>query len=452
MRLKRLTGRGLPGVLVVVILWAWSGGPLAAMPPVQRIVLPNKLVLLVSEEHSLPFVTLHMIVDAGSRRDPSGQEGLAHLTAKGLLLGTDRQPLQAINEALDFLGADLGTSATEDLTAVSLRVLKKDLEKGFSLFLNTVTRPAFPWEELAKEATKILGAIQAVEEQPEAVAEKAFRRLLFSGNPYGHPVEGTKDSVPSLTRDRVEQFYRTFYHPNNAVLAVVGDITLEEVQARLVPLLSQWPAVEVATTPFNSSFTKGPETIRISRDLTQATIIMGHIGVERANPDYYALTVLNYILGGGGFGSRLMDEIRVKKGLAYSVASFFEAKQYQGSFQVILQTKNTSAKEAISLALKEMEQLRQEPLSKEAVQRAQNYLVGSFPLRLDTQGKLAGFLTLIETYGLGLDYPERYASLIRSVTPAEVLRVARTYLHPDQAILVVVGNLNEAGLEPSEPK
>jgi zinc protease len=333
---------------------------------------------------------------------------------------------------------------------VSLRVLKKDLEKGFGLFLNTVTRPVFPQEELAKEATKILGAIQAVEEQPEAAAERAFRRDLFSGNPYGHPVEGIKDSVPLLTRDRVEQFYRTFYHPNKAVLAVVGDISLEEVQTRLVPLLSQWPAIEVATTPFNPSFTKGPKTIRISRDLTQATIIMGHIGVERANPDYYALTVLNHILGGGGFGSRLMDEIRVKKGLAYSVASFFEAKKYQGSFQVVLQTKTISAQEAISLALKEMEQLRREPLSKEAVQRAQNYLVGSFPLRLDTQGKLAGFLTFIEYYGLGFDYPEKYARIIRSITPAEVLRVARTYLHPDQVILVIVGNLKEAGLESSD--
>jgi zinc protease len=208
-----------------------------------------------------------------------------------------------------------------------------------------------------------------------------------------------------------------------------------------------WPTGETAKPTFNPAFGKGPETVLINRDIAQANIIIGGIGVERANPDFYALTVMNYILGGGGFGSRLMDEIRIKRGLAYSVSSFFDAKKYQGSFRVVLQTKNLSAKEAISLAQKQTEMIRQEPVSKEALRRAQNYLVGSFPLRFDTQGKLAGFLTQIEYYGLGLDYAEKYPALIKSVSREDVLRVARKYLQPDQAIRVVVGNLKEAGLE-----
>jgi zinc protease len=300
---------------------------------------------------------------------------------------------------------------------------------------------------LQKEVKKILGAIQSAEEEPMEVAEKAFYKALFPDGPYGHPEEGSKESVATLSGQDVARFYQTHYHPNKAVLAIVGDITLEEVKTRLVPLFLIWPTGETAKPTFNPAFGKGPETVLINRDIAQANIIIGGIGVERANPDFYALTVMNYILGGGGFGSRLMDEIRIKRGLAYSVSSFFDAKKYQGSFRVVLQTKNLSAKEAISLAQKQTEMIRQEPVSKEALRRAQNYLVGSFPLRFDTQGKLAGFLTQIEYYGLGLDYAEKYPALIKSVSREDVLRVARKYLQPDQAIRVVVGNLKEAGLE-----
>ena len=169
--------------------------------------------------------------------------------------------------------------------------------------------------------------------------------------------------------------------------------------------------------------------------------------MRRDNPDYYSLSVMNYILGGGGFGSRLTEEIRVKRGLAYSVVSFFGAEKYQGSFQIVMQTKNPSAREAIDLALKEMELIRKEPVSEGDLRRAKAYLIGSFPLRIDTQSKLANFLAQVEYYGLGLDYPERYPSLINSVSREGVLRVGRAYLHPEQVILVVVGNLKEAGME-----
>jgi zinc protease len=156
---------------------------------------------------------------------------------------------------------------------------------------------------------------------------------------------------------------------------------------------------------------------------------------------------MNYILGGGGFGSRLIEEIRVKRGLAYSVASFFDAEKYQGSFQVVMQTKNTSAREAIDLVLSQMELIRKDPVSEEDLRRAKAYLVGSFPLRIDAQSKLANFLAQVEYYGLGLDYPEKYPSLINSVTREDVLRVAKTHLHPEQVLLIVVGNLKEAKME-----
>jgi zinc protease len=227
----------------------------------------------------------------------------------------------------------------------------------------------------------------------------------------------------------------------------VGDITADEVKSKLLPRLTQWREVETPKVPFISTFAKEQKTVKIDRAITQANIIIGHAGVNRKNPDFYPLTVMNYILGGGGFASRLVEEIRNKRGLAYSVASFFDPRKYLGSFQIVLQTKNSSAREAISLALQQMERIRKEPVSEKELEGAKKYLIGSFPMRLDTQGKMANFLTQVEYFGLGLDYPQKYPSLINSVIQEEVLRVAKTYLHPENYILVVVANLKEAGMD-----
>ncbi len=435
-------------VLISLILWAGlpEGNP-HAMPAVQRMVLPNHLVLLASEDHSLPFVTLQLLVDSGSWRDPRGEEGLGYLTARGLLLGTSKRTVNQINEELDFMGATLNSSSGRDYATLTLRVLKKDLDKGWDLFMEVLTQPTFPDEEIKREVEKTLAAIQSAEDQPGEVAEREFQKTLFLNDPYGHPVEGTKESVSKLTREGILHFYRSWYHPNNAILTVVGDMTAEEIKGKLMPRLEEWRMGEVPNLSFVTNFEKEQKTVKINRPITQANIILGHSGVNRENPDFYALTVMNYILGGGGFASRLMAEIRNKRGLAYSVASFFDPGKYPGSFQVILQTKNPSAKEAISLSLQQIEQIRKELVSEKELEGAKKYLIGSFPMRFDTQGKLATFLTQVEYYGLGLDYSEKYPSLIQSITREEVLRVARKYLHPEKYVLVIVANLKEAGME-----
>jgi len=422
-------------------------GTLLAMPPIQRTILPNRLVLLAGEEHSLPFVTLQLLIDSGSRRDPSGLGGLAYMTARGLLLGTAKRNVTTINEELDFMGASLNSSSGRDYATLSLRVLKKDLGKGLDLFMEALTQPTFPEEEIRRETEKLLAAIQSEEDQPDEVAEKAFQKELFLTSPYAHRVEGTKDSLSRLTREALLKFYRDYYHPNNSILTVVGDITTDELKTNLFPRLADWPMADIPEVPFLTTFAKGPKVTKIDRPITQANIILGHAGVSRKNPDYYALTVMNYILGGGGFSSRLVEEIRDKKGLAYSVTSFFDPGKYPGSFQIVLQTKNASAREAISLSLQEMNRMQKEGVSEKELEAAKKYLIGSFPMRLDTQGKLVNFLTQVEYYGLGLDYPEKYSSLIQSVTREEILRVARTYLHPEDTLLVIVANLKEAGME-----
>ena len=420
---------------------------LLAMPPVQRMTLSNQMVLLTSEERSLPFVSLQLLIEGGSRKDSAGEEGAAYLTAKGLLLGTAKRGEKAINEELDFMGASLSSSPGRDYATLNLRVLKKDMEKGLDLFMEVLTQPAFPQEEVKREIQNTLAAIQSAEDQPEDVAEKAFRENLFLSGPYRHPVEGTKKSLPSMTRETLERFYKKYYHPDHSILAVVGDITQEEVKAKLLPRLEKWPKGKISDAPVQNVFAKGPKTVKIDRRLTQANIILGHAGVSRENPDYYALTMMNYILGGGGFSSRLMEEIRNKKGLAYSVHSFFDPGKLPGSFQVALQTKNVSAREAISIAREQMKRIQTEPVSEKEIEGARKYLIGSFPMRMDTQGKLVNFLLQMEYYGLGLDYPEKYSRLIQSVTREELLRVARKYLYPENCILVVVANQKMADIE-----
>jgi zinc protease len=428
----------------------WVGlleGNLYAMPPVQRTALPNHLVLLVSEEHSLPFVTFQLLIDSGSRRDPSGQEGLAYLTARGLLLGTSKRTVNRINEELDFMGASLDASAGRDYATLSLRILRKDLDKGVDLFMETLTQPTFPQEEIKREVEKTLAAIQSEEDDPGEVAEKEFQKILFLKGPYSHPVEGTRESLPRLKRESLVKFYRTYYHPNNCILTIVGDVNADEVNKKVLPRLTKWSMAEIPKEPYLPTFAEQRKTVKINRGITQANVILGHRGISRDNPDFYTLTVMNYILGGGGFASRLVEEIRNKRGLAYSVDSFFDAAKYPGSFQIILQTKNSSAREAISLALQQMERIRKEPVSEKDLEGAKKYLVGSFPMRLDTQSKMANFLTQVEYYRLGLDYPEKYPSLIQSVSKEDVLRVAQKYLFPEKSILVVVANLKEAGMD-----
>jgi len=285
-------------LLLFSLLFQLRGAAVLAMPRVERIVLPNQLVLLVAEEHSVPLVTLHLLIDSGSRRDTPGKEGLAYLTAKGLLLGTSTYSVTAFREALDFMGASLTSWAGQDNTTLGLRVLKKDLNKGFDLFMEALVQATFPQEEIQRQVEEILAAIQSAEDRPGEIAQKAFQRTLFPDNPYGHPVEGTRESLSRITRGAVLQFHNTYYHANNAILAVVGDITIEEVRAKLIPRLSQWPMGKIPDEHFTSTFTEEAKTVMIDRNISQANLILGHRGISRKNPDYYAATVMNYVLGG----------------------------------------------------------------------------------------------------------------------------------------------------------
>lgn len=448
--------RARSGLLPTFLLLTFLAtiGLLAASPvfastksQTQRIVLPNHLIILIFEEHSLPTVEFRMLIDAGSWRDPAGKEGLANLAVKGLLLGTAKLSSSDFDEAVDFMGSTMETSCTKDFSTVSLETLKSRMDEGAALLAETLMEPAFPAKELKKEADKIWGEISSEEDDPLDTAQKAFEKALFLNGPYAHPVKGSKETLQGMTREDVVDFHRSFYHPNASILAIGGDVTRQEVMDRIVPLFSAWPEMKIPETSFDASFAKKGTTVTIDRPVAQAAIVLGGIGVERKNRDFYALEVMNHILGGGNFSSRLMESIRVKRGLAYSVSSFFTTRRHPGSFQIQVQTKNASAREATALAIEQMKKLQREPVSKGELETAKDFLIESFPRKFGTQREAVEFLTQTEYYGLGENYPDKYEEWIDAVTVEDVLRVAKTYLHPDEAVIAEVANTQEAGMK-----
>jgi zinc protease len=433
-------------LVVLAVAPAYAAGPQAV-----RRTLANGARLVVSEQRALPMVVMQVLLDAGSRRDPRGQEGLANLTAEVLTEGTASRSASQISDAVDFIGAGLDAAADTDYAALTLTVLSKDLQTGLDLLADELLRPTFPEAELSRRREAVLAALRASEDNPGSVAQRAFLGAVFPDEPYGHQVVGTPEAVRRLRRADLVTFYQQHYRPEGAIIVVVGDVSATDIEERLARALKDWTHGGAPSFHYPVRGASPPEVVRIEKPITQANIILGQRGITRDNPDFYTLSVMNFILGGGGFTSRLLDNIRTKAGLAYSVASFFAAGKSAGSFQLVMQTKNESATDAIARACDEMQRIRREPVTEDELSGAKLYLTGSFPLRLDSAAEIAGFLAQVEFYNLGADYADAYMEKINAVTRDEVLRVARVYLQPAQLALVVVGNLDQAKVGDAAP-
>jgi zinc protease len=428
--------------LVMGIL-LWSTAALAA-PEAQvlgtRYQLPNNLVWLFSPQTELPLVTLEILVKAGTLTDPPGKEGLANLTAALLRNGTQSRTSAQIAAELDFMGARLAASGGDDFATVSLTVLKKDLGPALELLKDVLMNPTFPNAEVLRKVNQFKAALASAEDEPKVVASRAFFKNLYGPFPYGHPRLGTPTGLSAITRQDLVEFHRKYYRPNNTVLSVVGDLTPAEAQQWVTKIFGGWaaaplPAIKLPEIPP----LQHRQEVMINKDITQANIVLGNLGITRQNPDFYAFQVMNYLLGGGGFVSRLMDDIRVNRGLAYSVYSSFEPGLEPGPFTVVLETKNASAHEAITQVVAQLRRIMTQPVTPEELKEAKSYLIGSFPRKMDSISKRAGLLGYVEVYGLGLDYPWRYPELIQHLTPADIQKVAEKYLQPEKYLLVVVG-------------
>jgi len=426
-------------VLVVGSLLVATGFGRTAVTP-QRSVLNNGMVLLTSEQRTLPMVSIEMLIHAGARYDAPKQDGLANLTAELITEGTKRHAALQISESLDFLGATLSARGGEDVASVSMTVLKKDLPAGLELLAEVLTSAVFPQEEIERQKQAVVASIRAKQEQPGEIAEMRFAGAIFPQTRYGRPVEGTETSVKAIPQASLREFYQRYYRPNRSIMAIVGDISHEEMIEALTQAFRSWNKGEPPAKPLVLGAAPETGTIRVNKDLTQANLVLGQRGVGRENPDYYALQVMNYILGGGGFSSRAMDSIRNQRGLAYSVYSYFDADKGRGTFQFVMQTKNETALQAIAIAKEEIRRIREAPVSEAELNDARDYLTGSFPLRFDTMSKVANFLAQAEHFELGLDYIQRYPDLIGRITIDDVKRVAQKYLDPEKMVTVIVGN------------
>jgi zinc protease len=430
------------GVLAFTASNSWAAGL------GQREALPNGAVLLVAEQRAVPIVTVSLLVQAGAVLDPPDKPGVANLVAQMMTQGTKTRTAPQISEAIEFIGGSLSVDAGQELATISLSVLSKDLDTGLELLSDVLLNPVFNQADLDRKKQEVIAGIKRDQEDPGTVSWQAFLALVYGSHPFGRPVEGTEQSVPTITRDDLGKFHEANFRPNRAILAVVGDVNVADLRQRLAARLSAWQPGGVAFTPPRLPAPLPQRVVKtIQRQVTQSSINLGHLGITRDNPDYYAVQVMNYLLG-GGFSSYLISKIREEKGWAYDVGSYFGAGKVAGDFSVSMQTKNEVAQDAIDEALAQVRRIRDQPVSDQELKDAKAYLTGSFPLRLDTSKKIAGMLATIEYYGLGLDYVEKYATRINAVTAADIQRVAQKYLDPEKYALAVVGDLTKAKIKP----
>jgi zinc protease len=410
-----------------------------------RFTTPNGMTVLVLEQHFLPIVEIHALIKAGSAQDPPEKAGLANLVAGLLDEGTTTRSSRQLAEQIDFVGGSLGVKADEDFTTASTRTLKKDIDLGFTLLADILQRPAFPKQEFERVRSQILGEIASDNDDPGHVAMKAFNQLIFQNHPYRWPVNGTEETLGKITLADVQAFYAKEYLPSQVILAIVGDITAEQATTLVQTHFGSWKKGIAPPRTVKKPTVIDKKIVQlIEKDLTQSTIVIGHPGISRTNPDFYAVTVMNHVLGAGGFSSRLMDTIRDKQGLAYGITSHYDARLMPGSFWINLQTRTETTNQAITGVLAEMKAIREAPVSDQELADAKAFLMGSFPLRLDSTAKLTQVLAQVEFFGLGFDYFSQYPKWIERVTKEDVQRVARQYLDPQRYALVVVGNIAKA--------
>jgi zinc protease len=442
-----------PGVAAGVFQWLLCAGllldlttaALAADIAPARLTTPNGMTVLVLEQHFLPIVEIHALVKVGSAQDTPEKAGLSNLVASLLDEGTTTRTSKQLAEQIDFVGGSLGAHAGEDFSTASVRVLQKDIDLGFTLLADILQHPIFSKREFERVRSQILGELSSDNDDPGHVAMKAFNQLVFQNHPYRWPVNGTEETLRKITLADVQNFYAKEYLPNQVILTIVGDVTVEQATVLVQTHFGSWKKGPILPRPVKKPAAIDKKVVQlIEKDLTQSTIVVGHLGISRTNPDFYAVTVMNHILGAGGFSSRLMDSIRDKQGLAYGITSHYDTRSMPGSFWINLQTRTETTNQAISSVLSEMKAIREAPVTDQELAEAKAFLMGSFPLRLDSTAKMAQVLSQVEFYGLGFDYFSQYTKWIERVTKEDVQRVARQYLDPQHYALVVVGNTAKA--------
>ena len=426
--------------------------PALKLPAVQATTLPNGLTLAVVEMHKVPVVDVQLLIDAGAARDPSAAPGLATFTATMLQQGAGvRGALEVADEAA-FLGAQLNTAASFDGASASIHVPKRRLEAGLDLLADVVLRPSFADSEIARQ--RELRAAQLVQQrdEPVAVANVAFPAIVYGrDHPYGHPLNGTDSATARLARERVGEFYRSYYRPNGARLLIVGDVTLAEARRLAAARFGGWARGDVPAFPSPPAPARAATRIVYLIDkpgAAQSVVRIGHVGPARTTPDWFALEVLNTIVG-GAFTSRLNQNLRETHGYTYGAFSQFAPRRLAGAFVALASVVTAKTDSSLIEFLKELRRIRDETVAPPELAKAKAYLTLGLPGDFETTGGAAARFRELLAFGLPLDYYDHYVDRINAITAADVQRVARQYIDPNHFDIVVVGDKSqiEAGIK-----
>lgn len=406
-----------------------------------RFVTHGGMTVLFSESHAAPIVRARLLVRAGPAYDPPGKSGVSNLTARLMTEGAGPYDRSAFNERLDYYGIELSASAGVDAITIDLTTLTDHLDEAWSRLADLLIRPRFEEKDWEREKSGVLSGLIKAEKKPSSRASKALKRLTFGErHPYGHPRPGTRESVESLQLEDVKAFHREGFKAAGMVLAVAGDLDLARLKALLdrdFAALNQ-TAPAFGPLPYPIAREKGGRAF-IEMNKPQTTFRLGMVGIDKHDPDYFPALVMNHILGGGGFTSRLTEEIREKRGLAYSVYSYLSPRTVPGPLVVGMNTKTASAAEALKIIRHEIGKMAETGVSDEELEDARLNLTGSFPMRLDGLGKIVSNLAGMGFHRLPDDYLDRWPQKVRAVTREDVLRVAKRLLKPGALNVVIVG-------------
>lgn len=404
---------------------------------IQHWNLPSGARVYFVESHELPILDVQVDFAAGTAYDPPGKSGLAGMTRGLLDAGAGSLDEEKIAGRLVDIGAHLHGSGDLDRAGLSLRTLssKRERDAALDLLRLVLLQPTFPEDVLARETTRSIAAIREADTRPDSIAAKRFSALLYPGHPYG--VSATVDSVASITRDDLVAFHRTRYSAQGAVISIIGDVSRAEAENIARTLTEGLPQTRVdATLPDVKLPVQSIE--RIAHPATQAHIHIGVPAMRRGDPDYFAMLVGNYILGGGGFVSRLMQEVREKRGFAYDVHSYVQAQKQPGPFQIGLQTKRNQATDALKVAQDTLTLFLKDGPSERELKAAKRNLVDGFALRLDSNRKILEYLAVIGFYELPLTYLDDFPRKVDAVTVADIRAAFQRKVQPEHLVTVIL--------------
>lgn len=424
--------------------------PKVSLPPIVTRQLPNGLKLMVVEQHELPLADFVLVVGSGGTMDPAAKGGVANLTSAMLTEGTTSRSALEIADQVAFLGIGLNAGSSWDAATINLHTPTSQLDSALALFSDVVLHPAFRTEDFDRVKKNRLTALVQLKDRPTAIADQAYAAILYGGShPYGHNLLGTEASITGMTPADVQSFYRTNFIPNNSTLIVVGDVTADQVEKKISVLLGSWQRGNVSSFQFGDAPKAGATTVYLidKPGAAQSSFRIGAIGVPRSTKDYFALSVMNTILG-GTFTSRLMQNLRETHGYTYGARSRFDMRRSAGPFTASAEVVAAKTDSGLVEFMKELNAIRDTVPTAE-LNKAKRFLQLSMPSDFETTQQIANQLIPVVLYGLPLDYYNNYVGNIESITQADVQRVAKQYINPASLAIVIVGDRKniESGLK-----